>query len=92
MRIVMAYDLVLLGHVTLHKWQNKRLLHSPKFRQSGSEQKSVGWEVGSRGLALINLLNNYPVSTYYVPGTILGSVATAVNIQYYIVYLYNIYK
>lgn len=52
----------------------------------------MGWEAGSRGLALINLLNNYPVSTYYVPGTIVGSVATAMNKIYNIImYIYTIY-
>lgn len=96
---LMVYDLVWLCHATLLKGENgkdRRLIHVPRFRQLGSEQQSVCWEVGSLGggggLALINSLNNYLLRTYYIPGTVLGSRATAVNETCSIIlYIYTIH-
>lgn len=47
---------------------------------------------GGGGLALINSLNNYLLRTYYIPGTVLGSRATAVNETCSIIlYIYTIH-
>ena len=45
----MVCDLVLLRHATLFKGENgkdKRLIHLPRFRQLGSEQRGVGAGAG----------------------------------------------
>ena len=53
---------------------------------------------GEWGGALINSLNTYLLRTYYIPGTVLGSRATAVNktcsiiLYIYTIHTYKLYK